>query len=435
MSKKTLIVSMICLVSIGLIISPQPPAVQAQEKVTITYADWQLAQVIWGRILRESFKKFERMYPNIKVQDQPIPLAQLGTKLSVAAMGGRGPDVFATTADLPRQFIANGWVRDLSTFVEKEGEEKFLEDFYPVSLKLVTVDGKIWGIPKNIVAMMLVYNSQMFREAGLDPSNPPKNWGEFLEAAKALTSPPDHWGAAIVMGKAGFDLRFPGVLRGFGGSFLTPDWKRSALNTPQAKEAFNYVVDLARKYKVMPPGVDTVDCNDARRLLAHRKVAMIFGTMWTVPEVSGMNPDLHGWEVLEMTPVPVKEGLHLKTHTVLYQKSLFMGPNTRHPEEAWKLIKFLTDPEQMQTWFVWQSMLSCRKSVNETFPPILQSKYAIKVRKEIPRGDFLPLIPETPEILDAFRSALTSAVTGIESPDKALARAHEEINKILARKK
>jgi len=78
-------------------------------------------------------------------------------------------------------------------------------------------------------------------------------------------------------------LRFPGVLRGFGGSFLTPDWKRSALNTPQAKEAFNYVVDLARKYKVMPPGVDTVDCNDARRLLAHRKVAMIFGTMWTVP--------------------------------------------------------------------------------------------------------------------------------------------------------
>jgi len=185
MSKKTLIVSMICLVSIGLIISPQPPAVQAQEKVTITYADWQLAQVIWGRILRESFKKFERMYPNIKVQDQPIPLAQLGTKLSVAAMGGRGPDVFATTADLPRQFIANGWVRDLSTFVEKEGGEKFLEDFYPVSLKLVTVDGKIWGIPKNIVAMMLVYNSQMFREAGLDPSNPPKNWGEFLEAAKA----------------------------------------------------------------------------------------------------------------------------------------------------------------------------------------------------------------------------------------------------------
>ena len=87
----------------------------------------------------------------------------------------------------------------------------------------------------------------------------------------------------------------------------------------------------------------------------------------------------------------------------------------------------------MQEWFVWQSMLSCRKSVNETFPPILQSKYAGLVAKEIPRGDFLPLIPQTPEILDTFRSALTSAVTGMEAADAALARAHAEINEILAR--
>jgi len=426
-------VALVFVFAIALMIGLQSPMAQAQKKVTITYADWQLAQVIWGRILRESFAKFERLNPAIKVQDQPIPLAQLGTKLSVAAMGGKGPDVFATTADLPRQFIANGWLKDLTPFVEKEGGEKFLEDFYPVSLELVTVNGKTWGIPKNIVAMMLVYNSQMFKDAGLNPANPPKNWEEFLESAKVLTKPPTQWGGVFVMGKAGFDLRFPGVLRGHGGSFLTKDWKHSALDTPQAKEAFNYVVDLARKYKVMPPGCDTVDCNDARRLLAHNKVAMIVGTMWTIPEVSGMNPDLHGWEVLEMAPVPIKKGLDLKTHTVLYQKSLFMGPNTEHPEEAWKLIKFITDPEQMQTWFVWQSMLSCRKSVNETFPPILQSKYATLVAKEIPRGNFLPLLPETPEILDTFRSTLTSAVTGIETADKALARAHREINEILAR--
>jgi len=426
-------VALVVVFAIGLMIALQSPMAQAQKKITITYADWQLGQVIWGRILRESFAKFERLNPNIKVQDQPIALAQLGAKLSVAAMGGKGPDVFATTADLPRQFIDNGWVRDLTPFVQKEGGEEFLEDFYPVSLKLVTVDEKTWGIPKNIVAMMLVYNSQMFKDAGLDPGTPPANWEKFLEASKALTNPPTQWGTVIVMAKAGFDLRFPGILRGHGGSFLTKDWKRSALDTPQAKEAFNYVVDLVRKHKVMPPGPDAVGANEARRLLAPKKVAMIIGTMWTIPEVSGMNPDLHGWEVLEMTPVPIKKGLDLKTHTVLYQKSLFMGPNTEYPEEAWKLIKFITDAEQMQEWFVWQSMLSCRKSVNETFPPILQSKYAGLVAKEIPRGDFLPLIPQTPEILDTFRSALTSAVTGMEAADAALARAHAEINEILAR--
>jgi len=35
--------------------------------------------------------------------------------------------------------------------------------------------------------------------------------------------------------------------------------------------------------------------------------------------------------------------------------------------------------------------------------------------------------------LDTFRSALTSAVTGMEAADAALARAHAEINEILAR--
>jgi len=59
----------------------------------------------------------------------------------------------------------------------------------------------------------------------------------------------------------------------------------------------------------MPPGVTQVDCNEARRLLAFKKTAMKIGTMWSITEVSGFNPDLHGWEVLEMFPIPQKEGV------------------------------------------------------------------------------------------------------------------------------
>ena len=101
----------------------------------------------------------------------------------------------------------------------------------------------------------MVYNSELFKEAGI--KSLPKNWKEYREACKKLTKatktggPVDQWGVAFVLAKACFDLRFSVVLRGFGGDFLTPDWKHSALNTPQAKEAFNYVVDLILKDKVM----------------------------------------------------------------------------------------------------------------------------------------------------------------------------------------
>jgi multiple sugar transport system substrate-binding protein len=412
--------------------------VMAASQVTISYSDWQLAQDIWGRSLREAMATFERLNPGIKVKTEPVALGQRDVKFTTAIRGGKGPDVFALDANPVKQYIKNGWVKDLTPFIEKEGGKQWLADFYPVTLMPVTEKDRVYGVPKNVVAMVLVYNSELFEKAGI--SRPPKTWPEFRETSKKLTKatksggPIDQWGATLVLAKACFDLRFSVVLRGFGGDFLTPDWKHSALNTPQAKEAFKFVVDLILKDKVMPPGVTQVDCNGARRLLAHKKVAMIFGTMWTITEVSGMNPDLHGWKVLEMAPVPQKEGAASKIRSTLYQKSLFMNPNTKHPEAAWKLINFLTEKKQMGKWFVDNNMLSCRRSVNEGFGPILQSKYAAVVTEEIEKhAAFLPLMPKWPECMEAFRQNLQAAVAKTKTPEKALADAHNQIESILSR--
>jgi multiple sugar transport system substrate-binding protein len=406
--------------------------------ITISYSDWQLAQDIWGRSLREAIAEFEKENPGIKVTTEPVALGQRDVKFTTAIRAGKGPDVFALDTNPVKQYIAQGWVKDLTPFIEKEGGKKWLEDFYPVTLMPVTEQGKVYGVPKNTVAMVLVYNADLFKAAGV--KSPPKSWEEFRQVSKTLTratqpsGPVDQWGVTIVMAQACFDLRFSVVLRGFGGDFLTPDWKHSTLNTPQAKEAFNFVVDMIDKDKTMPPGVAQVDCNAARRLLANKKVAMIFGTMWTIEEVSGMNPALHGWEVLEMAPIPQQPGSTAKIRSTLYQKSLFMNPNTQHPEAAWKLIKFLTDKKRMEKWFDDNNMLSARRSVNTTYPPILKSKFAAIVSQEIERAAFLPLIPQWPEILETFRQALQDAVAKIKTPDKALSDAHAQIEKILARR-
>jgi ABC-type glycerol-3-phosphate transport system substrate-binding protein len=411
--------------------------VRAQE-VKISYSDWQLAQDIWGRSLREAIAEFERLNPGIKVEAEPVALAQRDVKFTTAIRAGAGPDVFALDVNPVKQYIKEGWVKDITPFIEKEGGQQWLSDFYPRSLMPVTEEGKVYGIPKNMVAMVMVYNSELFKEAGI--KSLPKNWKEYREACKKLTKatkaggPVDQWGVAFVLAKACFDLRFSVVLRGFGGDFLTPDWKHSALNTPQAKEAFNYVVDLILKDKVMPPGVTQVDCNEARRLLAFKKTAMKIGTLWSITEVSVMNPELNGWKVLEMFPIPQKEGVKSKTRSTLYQKSIFMNPNTKHPEAAWKLIKFLTDKKQMEKWFVDNNMLSCRKSVNETYGPIRQSKYAAIVSQELDYADFLPLIPQWPECLEAFRQNLQAAIAKQKTPEKALMDAHNQIEAILARK-
>jgi len=147
-----------------------------------------------------------------------------------------------------------------------------------------------------------------------------------------------------------------------------------------------------------------------------------------------MNPDLHGWKVLEMAPVPQPEGTTAKIRSTLYQKSLIMNPNTQHPEAAWKLTNFLTERKQMEKWFVDNNMLSCRRSVNDGFGPILQSKYAAIVTEEIDKhADFLPLMPKWPECMEAFRTNLQAAVAQTKTPEQALMDAHNQIESILSR--
>ena len=111
-----------------------------------------------------------------------------------------------------------------------------------------------------------------------------------------------------------------------------------------------------------------------------------------------------------------------------------MNPNSKNPEAAWQLIKFLTDSKQMGKWFVDNNMLSCRRSVNETFGPILQSKYASIVTKAIDHAAFLPLMPQWPECLETFRQNLQAAIAKQKTPDRALMDAHNQIESILARK-
>lgn len=56
--------------------------------------------------------------------------------------------------------------------------------------KVATVDGKIYGLPQPGRSMMgVLFRTDLVRNAGLDPDNPPKTWDEFYEWALKLSDP------------------------------------------------------------------------------------------------------------------------------------------------------------------------------------------------------------------------------------------------------
>jgi multiple sugar transport system substrate-binding protein len=405
------------------------------EPVTLRFSDWHLTEDVWNKSLTEGMAIFQKQYPDIKVTLEPVSYGEKETKYTVESAAGRAPDVFHVHAFSLPMFFGKGFAMDLTPFIEKEGPG-FLDAWYPLPLELMKHDGKMHAMPGDYMTMVLFYNADMFKDAGLDPNTPPKTWDEFLEYAKKLTRDTDgdgkvdQWGFGTVGAKSpGFSLRFGPFLWSFGADYLTPDMKRSALDTPEAKEAFAFFVELYTKHKVVPPGLTAMNPQEVRTQLAQKKVAMIMGSGWTPPIVNKINPELNAFEVLQCAPAPVKR----KQATAIWLSSWVMSPTTKHPNEAWQLMKFITSKDIELKWFVDNRVTSSRKDVSGVAPEILNDKFASVMASQLPYGKVEPQIKQWPEIMDTFTTSLQEAIVGMKTPDEALAEAHQRINAILAR--
>ena len=72
--------------------------------------------------------------------------------------------------------------------VATSAEDKaWLKSFYPALMANGVTGGKTYGIPFQRSTIVLYYNKDAFKEAGLDPNKPPKTWAEMVEMGKKLT--------------------------------------------------------------------------------------------------------------------------------------------------------------------------------------------------------------------------------------------------------
>ena len=206
------------------------------------------------------------------------------------------------------------------------------------------------------------------------------------------------------------------------------------------KEAFKFFVELVTVHEVVPPGVTAQNPGTVREQMANEQIAMLLGSGWTPPIVDSNNPDLGAFEVLEAAPVPVKAGLEPEFTTTAWLSAWMVNRNTKHPEEAWKLVKFITSKEMEQKWFDDARVLSSRRDVSggledlgvEGYDALLQDKFASVIAGELARAKFVPQLKEWPQIIEAINTAAQEGFTAAKSPEEALKDAYDHINEILS---
>jgi multiple sugar transport system permease protein len=117
----------------------------------------------------------------------------------------------------------------------------------PSALKEGLPTGKhIWALPYETLAKALLYRKDIFKEAGLDPERPPRNWNEFLDYARRIKALPNKYGFMYPRGPVAswgiFNFMAANGVRYMNES-ADGEW-HAAFNTMAAAETIYYVLRL-----------------------------------------------------------------------------------------------------------------------------------------------------------------------------------------------
>lgn len=253
------------------------------------------------------------------------------------------PDVFVLAYQRFPAVAARGVLEPLGPYVA--GSPKLdPADFYPATLDAFRSpdipDDGLGALPLNASSLAVYYNADRFAEAGVPLPADDWSWGDFADAASALTRGRDRSGRADVYGLAIEPrlTRSAAFVWGAGGNLVDDDEHptRLTLDTPEALEGLRWFAELGPSGRqVTPTAAEARQFNDLARFCAGR-AAMFVHTRRVVPllrETAGLN-----WDV---APLPTGA----TPANVLHSDGVCMLAGARDKEAAWAFIEFMIGQE------------------------------------------------------------------------------------------
>lgn len=299
------------------------------EDVHITYALWDSNQ---EKGIRKMADEFESKNSGIKIDLQVVGWADYWTMLEAAGTGGSLPDTFWMHSNEIYKYASNNMLMDLTDKINKSTEVKLSN--YPEGLvKIYNQNNKQYAIPKDYDTIGLWYNKTMFDKAGISYPDETWTWDKLYEAAKKLTtSDGKQYGfLAPLHNQEGY---YNFVYQN-GGTIIT-DKKESGYDDPKTIEAMKYYV------KFVNDGLSPKIFDDAARAQAMQNglCAMgLFGS-WNL---SGFAANDYMAKNFNVAVLPsANDG---KRASIFNGLGNAISANTKHPEEAWKWIQYLSSKE------------------------------------------------------------------------------------------
>lgn len=397
-------------------------AQEPTEPVTIRY--YVFSSVAESSQMKGFKKAFEKEYPNITVEFEPVPSGRSNDKLLTEIAGGNAPDTAFVDAGFVQALASRGALMDLDGYIagsDVVATEDYVEGFRNTAL----LEGSMYGLPFDGETTGLFYRTDLFDQAGIE--GPPTTWEEFEQTAAALTDPAKkQYGVAIFSTEAAY-YWYPWLWQA-GGDTLSSDGQDIAFDSPEGVEAAQFYVNLAQKYA--PPDYLASDSWNGRVAFASGKVGMYVAGSWFAGQMLSEFPDIDGkWATAPLPKGPAG------CATTLAGDSLVMLGTTQQRDASWLWIEFLSRPENMAAWTIGEpttTLLPPRASLLNS-PQLAEDKPFLQGFADDMGCAVTSTVeqPKYPEVEAVLNEKLGEAMYGDITPEVALQQAAAEGEEII----
>ena len=282
--------------------------------------------------IEDAIKAFEAQY-KVKVKIQEMPYAQQIEKLRLDGPAGIGPDVLVIPHDQVGGAVVQGLLSELKV------DAKYMDSFTKPAVDAQTYEGKLYGIPKAVETIVLVYNKDILPKA-------PETFDDLIKVSKEQRAA-NKYGLLAKFDEIYYSY---GVVAGMGG-YIFGQNANGSLNVNDIGLANQGTIDAVTFLKsfyadgLFPAGiVGETGANAIDSLFTEKKAAAVITGPWAFKpyQDAGVN---YG-----VAPLPtLPNGEHMRSF--LGVKGYSVSTYSTQKELAQQFIEFINQPEYAKIRF------------------------------------------------------------------------------------
>ncbi|MEW6279427.1 MAG: sugar ABC transporter substrate-binding protein [Candidatus Eremiobacterota bacterium] len=373
----------------------------------------------YDEYLEGLFDRFEAEHPGVRIHWVDLPQKVTPQKLMATIAGGVSPDLVNLNTEMALALAQNEALVDLEPLLTPGQREAF----FPGLWEATRLGDAVYAVPWYVSTRVLMYNKNLFREAGLDPESPPRSWEQVEQVARAVRQRTDAFGYMPPI-KLVDDWSMFGVPVVEGG--------RAVFDRPEAVQRLEWYVRLYAD-GVIPRETLTEGYNGAIERFKGGSLAILEAGPQFLLKVKSDAPQVYA--VTGVAPYPRAPTDTLPAATM----DLAIPRPSRHRQLALELALFVTSPEN-QLAFCRQAPIlpTSRAAARDPFfqqgvgeDPLLDQAVRISIEQLERARDFSLGLPHQQDLNRALKEALEAAMYGRSTPREALRNAALRWNGIL----